>query len=127
MHFSLLPWVAVGGAVGACCRYLISELALNLFGRGFPYGTLIVNMLGSFIMGIVFGMIIHQHLPAHPWRLIVGVGMLGALTTFSTFSMDTVLLLQQGSTVKALANVLLNVSVCVTLAFAGSQLVNKLS
>ena len=122
-----LLWVAFGGAVGACLRYIISELALKWFGKGFPWGTLIVNLLGSLIIGIVFALL-HtswvEHLPGSKLiRPMIAVGFLGALTTFSTFSMDNLLLLQQGAWLKAAINMVINVSLCLLAAWLGTQLI----
>jgi CrcB protein len=114
--------IAVGGAIGACLRFAISEWMLHLFGRAFPFGTLLVNILGSFVIGLLYGLFITEQLAPNPWRIFIGIGVLGAFTTFSTFSMDTVLLLQQGAWFKAGANVVLNVVLCLTLAWLGLKL-----
>lgn len=118
----ILCFIAVGGALGACSRYLVSELCVFLLGRGFPYGTLTVNVVGSFIMGLLIAAFENEMLATDPWRQIVGLGFLGALTTFSTFSMDNVLLIQQGAFVKMGLNVLLNVLLSISAAWVGFQL-----
>lgn len=114
--------IALGGAIGACLRYSINEWSIQLLGRSFPFGTLLVNMLGAFIIGLLYGLIITEQIAATPWRVFIGIGLLGALTTFSTFSLDTFLLLQQGAMVKAVSNVFLNVLVCLTLTWLGIKL-----
>ncbi len=114
--------IAIGGAIGACLRFAISEWMLHLFGRAFPFGTLLVNILGSFVIGLLYGLLITEQIAPNPWRIFVGIGVLGAFTTFSTFSMDTVLLLQQGDWLKAVVNVVLNVVLCLTLAWLGLKL-----
>ncbi len=114
--------IAIGGAIGACLRFALSEWMLHLFGRAFPFGTLLVNILGSFVIGLLYGLLITEQIAPNPWRIFVGIGVLGAFTTFSTFSMDTVLLLQQGDWFKAVANVVLNVVLCLTLAWLGLKL-----
>ncbi|MEZ6094554.1 MAG: fluoride efflux transporter CrcB [Pirellulaceae bacterium] len=88
---SALNWllVGIGGAVGACFRYGI-YLSLNAEGR-FPSATLIANCVGCFLIGLLFGCGWFQ---AEPWRLLVGVGFLGALTTFSTFGFETIALVE---------------------------------
>ncbi len=96
-QLAILGLIAIGGAIGACSRYLVSEWCVTLFGRSFPYGTLTVNIVGSFIMGLLIAAFENEWLAPYPWRQIVGLGFLGALTTFSTFSMDNVLLMQQGA------------------------------
>lgn len=124
-QLSILGFIAVGGAFGACSRYLISELCIILFGRGFPYGTLTVNVVGSLIMGLLIGLFESELLASEPWRQIIGLGFLGALTTFSTFSMDNVILMQQGAFVKMALNVVLNVVLSISAAWVGFQLVMK--
>jgi CrcB protein len=114
--------IAIGGAIGACLRFAISEWMLHLFGRAFPFGTLLVNILGSFVIGLLYGLLLTEQIAPNPWRIFVGIGVLGAFTTFSTFSMDTVLLLQQGDWPKAVVNVVLNVVLCLTLAWLGLKL-----
>lgn len=114
--------IAIGGAAGACLRYSCNELALNVFGKSFPFGTLLVNILGSFVLGLLYALISNGVLAVSPWRALIAIGLLGAFTTFSTFSLDTVLLLQQGDWLKAIANVLLNVLLCLSLAWLGLKL-----
>ena len=124
-QFSILSFIALGGAFGACSRYLISEFCVLLLGRGFPYGTLAVNVIGSFIMGLLVAAFENEILAPEPWRQIIGLGFLGALTTFSTFSMDNVLLMQQGAFVKMGLNILLNVFFSISAAWIGFQLLIK--
>lgn len=114
--------IAIGGAIGACLRFAVGEWTLHLFGRAFPFGTLLVNILGSFVIGLLYGLLITEQIAPNPWRIFIGIGVLGAFTTFSTFSMDTVLLLQQGDWLKAIANVVLNLVLCLTLAWLGLKL-----
>lgn len=114
--------VAFGGAVGACLRYACNELALNVLGKSFPFGTLLVNILGSFVLGWLYALISSGAIAVAPWRALITIGLIGAFTTFSTFSLDTVLLLQQGDWQKAIANVFLNVLLCLTLAWLGLKL-----
>lgn len=116
--------IALGGALGAVSRYSLAHLAINLFGKGFPFGTLIANFVGSLLMGILFGLVESGSLLPQT-KIALGVGFLGAFTTFATFSIDTVLLLQQGDWFKALANVLLNVILSLGAAAFGLWLVSK--
>ena len=115
--------VAVGGALGACLRFFITQLAFQWFGKGFPFGTLIVNVIGSFLLGLLYSLIEHEHIYIVPWRTMLGIGFLGALTTFSTFSVDSLLLLQQGLWLKAGLNVLLNVCCCLFAAWLAIHIV----
>ena len=116
-------FVAAGGAIGACLRFGISELMALLLGRHFPYGTLVVNVVGSFIMGIAFALISHGHVVEHPMKPLLMVGILRALTTFSSFALDTVVLAQQGAYLKAVLNMGLNLSLCLVMVLLGMQLV----
>ncbi|HDM8040948.1 TPA: fluoride efflux transporter CrcB [Vibrio fluvialis] len=120
-QLAILGLIAIGGAIGACSRYLVSEWCVTLFGRSFPYGTLTVNIVGSFIMGLLIAAFENEWLAPYPWRQIVGLGFLGALTTFSTFSMDNVLLMQQGAFFKMGLNVLLNVLLSICAAWVAYQ------
>ena len=113
--------VALGGAVGASLRYGANLMAIAWLGKGFPYATLAVNIIGSFLMGVLFSAIEHGIIGDQYWRPFIGVGLLGALTTFSTFSMDSLLMLQQGEWNKAILNILLNVIVCLAAAWLGLQ------
>lgn len=122
-----LLFIGLGGAFGACSRYLLSELCVALLGRGFPFGTLLVNVSGSLAMGVLMALISNGSLSADPWRYIFGLGFLGALTTFSTFSMDTVTLLQQGAMAKACLNILINVVLSILAVLLGFQLFVKAS
>ncbi|EGQ7779358.1 fluoride efflux transporter CrcB [Vibrio parahaemolyticus] len=124
-QFSILGFIALGGAIGACSRYLVSEFCVLLFGRGFPYGTLTVNVVGSFIMGLLIAAFESEILATDPWRQVIGLGFLGALTTFSTFSMDNVLLMQQGAFFKMGLNILLNVVLSISAAWIGFQLLMR--
>ena len=119
--------VALGGAFGASLRFYISQLILNWLGKGFPFATLAVNICGSLTMGILYGLIEQGIIEVSVYRTLIGIGFLGAFTTFSTFSMDTLLLMQQGDFFKALLNVMLNVSLCIFAAGIGLHLVTLLN
>tara|TARA_R110002050_G_scaffold71714_1_gene154233 strand:- start:5237 stop:5611 length:375 start_codon:yes stop_codon:yes gene_type:complete len=114
--------VALGGSIGAVLRYLLSIFMIQLFGSSFPFGTLLVNLLGSFLMGVVYALGQLSHVSPEI-KALVGIGLLGALTTFSTFSNETLLLLQEGLWHKAILNVLLNVTLCLFMVYLGQQLI----
>lgn len=124
-QLAILGFIALGGAFGACSRYLVSELCVLLLGRSFPYGTLSVNVVGSFVMGLLIAAFESELLATEPWRQVIGLGFLGALTTFSTFSMDNVLLMQQGAFLKMGLNILLNVTLSIGAAWLGFQLLKQ--
>ena len=104
--------VAVGGALGAMARYAVSILVFNYSSDKFPYATLSVNVLGSFIMGILFVIIVERAALPVEMRSLLMVGFLGAFTTFSTFSLDALSLWQNGHLFVALVYVLATVVLC---------------
>lgn len=107
--------------MGACLRHFVSQIAVQWFGKGFPFATLAVNVLGAFALGALYAVLQQGQWP-ELWRSALGIGFLGALTTFSTFSLDTVLLFQQGFWLKAGLNVLLNVICCLFAVWVAMQL-----
>ncbi len=111
--------IAAGGALGALLRYWTSIAVHGRLGMAFPYGTLAVNVLGSLLMGFLYIWLIDRMAAGPALRAFLLIGVLGAFTTFSTFSMETLNLLEAGHPGKALANVLVSVVVCVTAAGLG--------
>ena len=111
-------YVGVGGAVGALLRYLVSGWIYRFAAGGFPWGTLAVNLIGSFIIGLLWGVfeisIISQNL-----RLFLFMGILGSFTTFSTFSLESFSLLRDGEYGLLLLNVILSIVLGISLVFAG--------
>ena len=126
-NLTLYAFVALGGACGASLRFYISQLVLNWLGKGFPFATLMVNITGSFIMGLLYQLIEHEILDINIHRTLIGVGFLGAFTTFSTFSLDSLLLIQQGDLLKAGINIVLNVLLCIAAAGLGLYLVSAIA
>jgi CrcB protein len=97
--------VGIGGSIGAIARYLVSTWAAERFGANFPYGTLIVNVVGCFIIG-AFMTVTTERLIVNPhWRLLVTVGFVGGLTTFSSFSYETFKLLADAGIALAMYNI----------------------
>lgn len=111
--------IAIGGALGALARYLLTHLGTQLMGAHFPYGTLLVNVIGSLLIGVVFILLVEKNLLPMVWRTAIIVGFLGAMTTFSTFSLQTVHLLQEGRLMDAMGYVLGSVLICMLATFAG--------
>jgi CrcB protein len=111
--------IAAGGALGALLRFWMSNGIYGLLGRNFPYGTLAVNVLGSLLMGFLYVLLIDKLALGPQWRAALLIGLLGAFTTFSTFSMETVNLVEAGEVFKALLNVLLSVSLCLFATWFG--------
>lgn len=103
--------VTIGGGLGSAARYLVSTWAAARFGAEFPYGTLIVNIVGCFIIGAFVTMTTERLIISPYWRLFVTVGIVGGFTTFSSFSYETMHLLQETDVLRAFYNVGLNVIV----------------
>ncbi|MFB3115867.1 MAG: fluoride efflux transporter CrcB [Gammaproteobacteria bacterium] len=108
-----LAFIAAGGATGALMRYWLSNGVYALLGRGFPYGTLTVNVTGSLLMGFIYVFMIERMDISVEWRAGLMIGLLGAFTTFSTFSIETLNLLESGEQLKAAMNILLSVTLCI--------------
>lgn len=114
-----LVFIAIGGALGAVLRYGASISIYSLLGRGFPYGTLFVNVSGSLLMGLLSVLMLERFDIAPEWRAAVLVGVLGSFTTFSTFSIETLNLLEQGDLMRAMSNIVLSVLVCLVAVWFG--------
>lgn len=111
--------VAAGGALGAMARYGTDSVVSRWTGAGFPWGTVTVNLLGSLVLGLLIGATIHGLQLGQETRALVVTGFLGAFTTFSTFSLNTVTLIERGDTGAALGYVLGSVVFGIGLFFVG--------
>lgn len=120
-----LFYLGLFGGFGCVARYLLSGWVYSLAGRALPYGTLAVNVLGSLLLGLIMEGALRSTLLSAELRLAMTVGFLGGFTTFSTFSYETVRLLEEGSLAAAGANVLLNVVVCVVAVMIGIYLARQ--
>ncbi len=114
-----LLFLAGAGAAGAVSRYALSGWTYRVFGERFPYGTLAVNVLGSFLIGLVMQAALSADLLSREARVAATVGFLGAFTTFSTFSYETMKAIEDGEWTKAGANVVLNVLLCLGATWLG--------
>lgn len=111
--------VMCGGSLGAASRYGIGLLAARIWGTSFPWGTLIVNLAGCFFIGLVFGLADSARFLTPDMRLLVVSGYLGALTTFSTFCLETVIAARAGLRLQPLTNILINNTGGLALTFLG--------
>jgi CrcB protein len=112
--------IALGGACGAVVRFLMSTGLYQWLGRGFPYGTLVVNVVGSFLIGLLTEALFMQRITiTFDYRAAILVGFIGAFTTFSTFSLETLYLIEQGSLTKAALNMTVSVLGCLFAVWFG--------
>ncbi len=111
--------IAAGGAVGALLRYWAANGVYALLGRGFPYGTLVVNISGSLLMGLLYVLLLERMSTGPELRAGLLIGVLGAFTTFSTFSIETLNLIEQADYLKAGLNIVLSVVACIGAAWFG--------
>ena len=123
---SPLLYVMVGGAVGSGARYLTGRAMTALLGAGYPFGTLAVNLVGGLLMGVLVGVLARNASP-EGWRLLLGVGVLGGFTTFSTFSLDVVTMIERGAPGLALGYVLVSVIGSIAALFAGLSAVRAVA
>ena len=118
--------IAGGGALGALLRYGMSMGVYALAGRGFPYGTLAVNVLGSLVMGFLYIWLLERIPGGSVLRAFLLIGLLGAFTTFSTFSIETLNLVEAGQLGKAMLNIVVSVVLCLGAAALGVMLARNL-
>ena len=118
--------IAGGGALGAVLRFAMSSTIYRILGREFPYGTLAVNVLGSLLMGFLFVVLVERLALSAEWRAALLIGLLGAFTTFSTFSFETLALFESGQLFKAFLNIILSVCLCLAATWLGLSLGRQL-
>lgn len=118
--------IACCGAAGALCRFWLANAIYSGLGRGFPYGTLVVNVLGCFLIGLLSIVLTERFNLSVEWRSAILVGFLGAFTTFSTFSIETLYLLTSGAYIKSMLNILLSVIICILMTGIGIWLGRQL-
>lgn len=119
--------VFVGGGLGATLRHAVNMVCARAFGTHFPFGTFIINITGSIVMGLIAGYLAFKGNAAQPWRLFVMTGILGGYTTFSAFSLDTALLYERGEIGLAFLYVVGSVGLAIAGLFGGLALVRHLA
>ncbi len=115
-------WIALGGALGTVLRYATSTVSAKWLGADFPYGTLIVNLSGAFVIGFVQEVGAESVLIPDHLRLFLTTGVLGGLTTYSTFSYETVRLMEANAWQQAWINIVVTTTICLGLCFLGVAL-----
>jgi CrcB protein len=112
--------VFVGGGVGSMARYLVGTMALRTLGPGWPYDTFAVNVIGGFVMGCLAGTLAHRGFSdPERWRVLIGVGVLGGFTTFSSFSLETALMIERKDYATAAGYIALSVALSIGALFLG--------
>jgi len=119
---SSIASIGIGATVGATCRYYIGILSIQYLGKGMPYGTLISNIIGSFIAGILIVLVLEKLYLSETYRLMLLVGLAGSLTTMSALSIESVEMLGVGDYSQALINILLNLGLSLLAASLGVML-----
>ncbi|MEO9635483.1 MAG: fluoride efflux transporter CrcB [Parasphingorhabdus sp.] len=125
MNATLL--VMAGGAIGAAGRYHLGRLVFQLGPMGYPLGTLVANLMGGVLMGVLAGVLARSNFVDEPWRLLLGVGLLGGFTTFSAFSLEVINMIERNEWSMAIGYALLSVVGSVLALFAGLMAVRALA
>jgi CrcB protein len=115
--------VMFGGAIGAGARYLVGRLTLAWFGPGYPWGTLTVNLVGGLLMGVLVGVLAKAAVSQENARLCLAIGVLGGFTTFSSFALDAVNMIDRGDWASTVIYALVSVIGSILAVFAGLALV----
>jgi CrcB protein len=119
--------IAAGGATGAVLRHFCNSAVMGFIGGGFPWGIMAINILGSLVMGLLTGLFAHFYDPGQTAKAFLTVGLLGGFTTFSSFSLDAVLLVERGAMLEAAAYVAVSVGVSLAALFGGLLLMRAVA
>ena len=115
-------WVSLGGIFGACSRYFLSRFTARILGTSFPWGTLLINLTGSFVLGVFLVYTTERVFVDPRWRLLIAIGFCGAYTTFSSYAFESMVYFQQGNWGLFAGNVLANNILCLAAVLAGAAL-----
>jgi CrcB protein len=119
-------WVSLGAIVGASARYFVSRFVAKAITASFPYGTLLINITGSFILGLFLVWSTERALADPRWRLLVAIGFCGSYTTFSSYAFESFALFEQGNYLLFTWNVLANNGLCLAGVVAGAMIARSL-
>ncbi|WP_104981040.1 fluoride efflux transporter CrcB [Sorangium cellulosum] len=119
-------WIGLGGAVGTLARYGVSTWCQQRFGAGFPYGTLAVNVIGSFLLGVIMQVAAMSELLSPTVRLGLSTGVMGGFTTYSSFNYETIKLVQDEAGVAGVANVVITVAGCLVAGVMGMMAAKRM-
>jgi CrcB protein len=119
-------WICLGAVFGASARYFVSRWAARLISADFPYGTLVINLTGSFILGLFLIWTTERVLADPRWRLVIAIGFCGSYTTFSSYAFETIAYFEQGHWVLFWANIFSNNILCLLAVIAGAALARAL-
>ena len=127
LQLSTLLWVGLGGFIGSICRFALGGAVHQLLHKSaFPYGTMVVNLVGCFAIGVVGGLVETRQLFTLETRMFLLVGLLGGFTTFSTFGYESLTLVRDGQVLAALANIAVQVVAGIFLVWVGYGLTKSL-
>lgn len=118
--------VAIGGIFGACSRYAISRVVAKIAGTAFPYGTLLINTTGSFVLGWFMIWSTERALPDPRWRMFLAIGFCGAYTTFSSYAFETFAYFEQGQWTLFVTNIIGNNLLCIGAVIVGAALARQM-
>ena len=119
-------WIALGAVVGASARYFISGYIARIFATTFPYGTLVINITGSLVLGFFLILAGERVLLDPRWRLLIAIGFCGSYTTFSSYAFETFSLMEQGQWLLMAANILASNALCLAAVLAGAAIARGL-
>ncbi|XXY48698.1 fluoride efflux transporter CrcB [Sorangium sp. So ce269] len=119
-------WIGLGGAAGTLARYGLSTWCQQRFGAGFPYGTLAVNVIGSFLLGVILQIAATTELLSPTLRLALSTGLMGGFTTYSSFNYETIKLFEEGASWVGALNVVITVAGCMIAGVLGIVVARRL-